>query len=59
MTISDAKLVYYEINKKGNWTMENLYLQELMIKERMLKQEIQKEYVKIGIIALIAALIIL
>ena len=39
--------------------MENLYLQELMIKERMLKQEIQKEYVKIGIIALIAALIIL
>ena len=39
--------------------MENLHLAELMVEERMLKQELQKEYIKIGIVVFIAALIIL
>ena len=39
--------------------MENLNLTELMIEERMLKQELQKEYIKIGIVVLIASLILL
>lgn len=38
--------------------MENLNLAELMIQERMLKQELQKEYIKIGVVVLIFALII-
>jgi len=59
MTIYDVNIFYYVINKKGNEIMENLHLTELMIKERMLKQELQKEYIKIGIVVLLAALIVL
>ena len=59
MTICDVNIFYYVINKKGNEIMENLHLTELMIKERMLKQELQKEYIKIGIVVLLAALIVL
>lgn len=59
MTIYDVNISYYVINKKGNEIMENLHLTELMIKERMLKQELQKEYIKIGIVVLLAALIVL
>ena len=59
MTICDVNVFYYVINKKGNEIMENLHLTELIIKERMLKQELQKEYIKIGIVVLLAALIVL